>query len=142
MTVPAGIVDGLRQAVFAKIGEAGEAINESAFAKERMEHPEWFVVPTNDLVEMYELMEVIGWAATVPLVSVRVDLWAHGRALMRGLRGALDFAEADADETVRAERSGTPRSVERDAEAQQVEVLRGFIVMAQARFDAIERGDA
>ena len=70
MEVPAGIVDGLRQAVFAKIGEAGEAVNESAFAKDRMEHPEWFVVPTNDLVEMYELLEVIGWKATVPPIDV------------------------------------------------------------------------
>jgi hypothetical protein len=144
LEVPAGIVDELRQAVFAKIGEAGEAINESAFAKDRMEHPEWFVVPTNDLVEMYELMEVIGWAATVPPVGVHVDLRAHGRALMRTLRGALDFAEADAEEAARvpAEPSGRARSVERDVEAQQVEVLRGFIVAARARLDAIERGSA
>jgi hypothetical protein len=130
--------------VFAVIGEAAEAINESAFAKDRAEHPEWFTAPTNDLVEMYELLEVLGWTAAVPPVSVRVDLWAHGRALMRTLRGALDFAEADAKEAAcaPAEQSGTARSVERDAEAQQVEVLRGFIVVARARLDAIERGDA
>jgi hypothetical protein len=144
LVVPAGIVDGLRQAVFAKIGEAGEAINESAFAKDRMEHPEWFVVPTNDLIEMYEVLEAIGWTATVPPVSVHVDLWAHGRVLMGTLRGALDFAEADAKEAARApaEQSGTARSAERDAEAQQVEALRCFIVMARARLDAIERGEA
>jgi hypothetical protein len=135
-------VDGLRRAVFAAIGEAAEAINESAFAKDRAEHSEWFTVPTNDLVEMYELLEAIGWAATVPPVRVHVDLWAHGRALMKTLRGALDFAEADAEETVRvpAEQPGTARPVQRDVEAQQVEVLRGFIVVARARFAAIERG--
>jgi hypothetical protein len=144
LTVPAGIVDGLRRAVFAAIGEAGEAINESAFAKDRAEHPEWFTAPTNDLVEMYELMEAIGWAATVPPVSVQLDLWAHGRALMRTLQGALDFAKADAEEAARvpAQQSGRARSVKRDVEAQQVEVLRGFIVVARARLDAIERGDA
>lgn len=141
---PCGIVDGLRRAVFAVIGEAAEAINESAFAKDRGEHPEWFTAPTNDLVEMYELMEVIGWKATVPPVGVRVDLWAHGRALMRTLRGALDFAEADAKEAARvpAEHSGTARPVERDKEAKQVEALRCFIVMARARLDAIEHGGA
>lgn len=108
LTVPAGIVDGLRRAVFAAIGEAGEAINEAAFAKDCAEHPEWFTVPTNDLVEMYELLEAIGWAATVPPVSVRVDLRADGRALMRALRGALDFARADTEEAARvpAEPSG------------------------------------
>jgi hypothetical protein len=40
LVVPAGIVDGLRRAVFAKIGEAGEAINESAFAKGARGAPE------------------------------------------------------------------------------------------------------
>jgi hypothetical protein len=135
-------MDELRRAVFAAIGEAGEAINESAFAKDRAEHPEWFVVSTNDLVEMYELMEVIGWAATAPPVSVPVDLWAHGRALMRTLKGTLEFAEADASETVRrdAEKSGTARSAERDAEIDRVGVLRDFIAKAQARCDALERG--
>ncbi|HEV3318790.1 MAG TPA: hypothetical protein VG053_03530 [Solirubrobacteraceae bacterium] len=140
MTVPAGIVDGLRRAVFAAIGEAAEAINESAFAKNRAEHREWFTGPTNDLVEMYELLEAIGWAATVPPVSVQVDLRAHGRALMRALRGALDFAEADAEEASRvpAEQSGTARSAERGTMIEHVEALRDFIGVAQPRFDAIE----
>jgi hypothetical protein len=144
LTVPAGIVDGLRRAVFAAIGEVAEAINESAFAKDRAGHPEWFTVPTNDLVEMYELLEVIGWAATVPPVSVHVDLWVHGRALMRTLRGALDFAEADVKEAARtpAEQSGTARSAEHGAAIEHVEALRDFIAVAQARLDAIERGEA
>jgi hypothetical protein len=142
--VPAGIVDELRQAVFAKIGEAGEAINESAFAKDHTEHPEWFVLPTNDLVEMYELMEVIGWMATASPIDVQVDLWAHGRALLRTLQGTLEFAEADVSETMRrdAEKPGTARSAERDAEIDRIGVLRDFIAKAQARFDALERGDA
>jgi hypothetical protein len=137
-------VDGLRRAVFAAIGEAAEAINESAFAKDRAEHPEWFTGPTNDLVEMYELLEAIGWAATVPPVSGHIGLWAHGWALMRALRGALDFAEADAEEAARvpAEQSGTARAVEHGAAIEHVEALRDFIAVAQARLDAIERGDA
>ncbi len=144
LEVPAGIVDGLRRAVFAAIGEAAEAINESAFAKDRAEHPEWFTAPTNDLVEMYELLEVTGWKATVPSVGVHVDLWAHGRVLVRTLRGALDFAEADAEEVARApaEQPGTARSVEHGAAIEHVEALRGFIVVARARLDAVERGDA
>jgi hypothetical protein len=137
-------VDGLRRAAFAAIGEAAEAINEAAFAKDRAKHPEWFTVPTNDLVEMYELLEAIGWTATVPPVSVHVDLRRDGRALMRTLRGALDFAEADAKEAARtpAEQSGTTRSAEHGAAIEHVEALRDFIAVAQARLDAIERGYA
>jgi hypothetical protein len=144
LVVPTGIVDELRLAVFAKIGEAGEAINESAFAKDRAEHPEWFTVPTNDLVEMYELLEAIGWAATVPPVSVQIDLWAHSRVLMRTLRGALDFAKADAVEAMRsaAQPSETTRPAGRATGIERVGVLRAFIAKAQARLDVIERGDA
>jgi hypothetical protein len=144
LVVPAGIIDGLRRAVFAAIGEAAEAINEAAFAEDREEHSEWFVLPTNDLVEIYELMEMIGWAATVPSVSVRVDLWTHGRVLARTLRGALDLAEADAEEDARvpAEQSETAHSAEHGAAIEHVEALRAFIVVARARLDAIERGDA
>jgi hypothetical protein len=144
LTVPAGIVDGLRRAVFAAIGEAAEAINESAFAKDRAVHPEWFTGPTNDLVAMYELLEVIGWAAMGPPVDVRVDLWAHGQVLARTLGGALDFAEADAEEaaSVPAEQSGRARSTEHSAAIEHVEALRDFIAVAQARLDAIKRGDA
>ena len=144
LTVPAGIVDGLRRAVFAAIGEAAEAINESAFAKDRAEHPEWFTGPTNDLVEMYELLGVIGWAAIVLPVSVQVDLWAHGRALMMALQQALGFAEADASEAVRraAEQPETARSTPHSAAIEHVELLREFIALAQPRFDAAERGSA
>jgi phage gp46-like protein len=54
----------------------------------------------------------------------------------------LDFAEADAKEAAYApvEQSGTARSVECDAEAQQVEVLRGFIVVARARLTRSSAG--
>jgi len=144
LVVPAGIVDGLRRAVFAAIGEAAEAINESAFAKDRAVHSEWFTGPTNDLVEMYVLLEAIGWAAMVPPVDVRVDMWAHGRVLARTLGGALDFAEADAEEAARvpAEQSGPARSVEHGAAIEHVEALRDFIAVAQLRFDVVERGSA
>jgi hypothetical protein len=144
ITVPAGIVDGLRRAVFAVIGEAAEAINESAFAKDRGDHSEWFVIPTNDLVGLYELLEVIGWAESAPPVGVQVDLRANGRVLMKALHGALDFAEADASEAVRAavEPSGTAGLGERAAEIERVGVLRNFIAVAQPRFDGAERGSA
>jgi hypothetical protein len=144
VTAPAGIVDGLRRGAFAAIGEAGEAINESAFARGRGEHPGWFHAPMNGLEEMCALLDVIGWTETVPPVSVQVFLWADGRALMKALRQALDFAEAVASEAVRAaaEPPGTAHSAEHRAAIERVEALRDLIAVAQPRFDAAERGSA
>lgn len=144
VTVPAGIVDGLREGAFAAIGKAGEAINEAAFAKGRGENAKWFHGPMTELEEMFALLDVLGWTETVALVGVEVFLWADGRALMMALQEALGFAEADAGEAVcrAAEHPETAGLAEHGAMIEHVEALRDFIAVAQARLDAIERGDA
>lgn len=144
VTVPAGIVDGLREATFAAIGKAGEAISEAAFVKGRGEHPKWFHGPMTELEELFALLDVLGWRETVSLVGVEVFLWADGRALMMALREALGFAEADAGEAVRraAEQPEVASSAEHGAAIERVGVLRELIAVAQPRFDSIERGSA
>lgn len=144
VTVPARIVDGLREGAFAAIGKAGEAINEAAFAKGRGENAKWFHGPMTDLEEMFALLDVIGWTETVSLVGVEVFLWADGRALMMALQQALGFAEADAGEAVRraAEQPETAHSTQHSAAIEHVGVLRDFMVLVQPRFDAAERGSA
>jgi hypothetical protein len=141
VTVPAEIVDGLREAAFAAVGKAGEAINEAAFAKGRGENPKWFHGPMTALEELFALLDVLGWTEAGPPVGVEVFLWADGRALMAALEEALGFAEADAGEGVRraAEQPETAGSAERGAAIERVNVLRELIAVAQPRFDAIER---
>jgi hypothetical protein len=142
VTVPAEIVDGLREATFAAVGKAGEAINEAAFAKGRGENPKWFHAPMTALEELFALLDVLGWTETTPPVGTEIFLWADGRALMMALQEALGFAEADAGEGVRraAERPEEPRSAEHGTAIERVGVLRELIAVAQPRFDAIERG--
>lgn len=144
VTVPAEIVDRLREATFAAIGKTGEAINEAAFAKGRGENPKWFHGPMTALEELFALLDVLGWTETVSLVGVEIFLWADGRALMTALQEALGFAEGDASEAVRrtAEQPEAPHSAEHGAAIQRVDVLRELIAVAQPRFDAIERGRA
>jgi hypothetical protein len=144
VTVPAEVVDRLREATFAAVGKAGEAINETAFAKGRGEHPKLFHGPMTELEELFALLDVLGWTETVSLVGVQVFLWADGRALMMALREALGFAEADASEGVRraAEQPEVARSAEHGAAIEHVDVLRELIAVAQPRFDSIERGSA
>jgi hypothetical protein len=144
VTVPAGIVDRLREATFAAVGKAGEAINEAAFAKGRGENAKWFHGPMTALEELFALLDVLGWTETGPPVGVEIFLWADGRALMMALQEALGFAEGDASEAVRrtAEQPEAPHSAEHSAAIERVDVLRELIAVAQPRFDAIERGRA
>jgi hypothetical protein len=144
LRVPAGIVEWLRRGAFAEIGSAAERINESAFARGRETHPEWFLAPTEDLRELYALLDAIGWASAVPPVAARVDLRKDRRALMSSLEAALGFAEGDASEAVRrnvAEHAGQGQLAEHDVEIERVGALRDFIAVAQARIDALTDGE-
>ncbi len=140
--VPAEVVDGLREATFAAVGKAGEAINEAAFAKGRGENPKWFHAPMTALEELFALLDVLGWTETAPPLGTEIFLWADGRALMTALQEALGFAEADASEAVRrnAEHPEAPHFAEHSAAIERVDVLRELIAVVQPRFDAIERG--
>lgn len=142
VTVPAEVVDGLREATFAAVGKAGEAINEAAFAKGRGENPKWFHAPMTELEELFALLDVLGWTETAPPVGTEIFLWADGRALMAALEEALGFAEADAGGAARraAEQPQATRPAEHGAAIERVGVLRKLIAVAQPRFDAIERG--
>jgi hypothetical protein len=144
LTVPARIVDWLRPGVFVKIGSAAEALNESAFARGRETHPEWFLGPTEDLRELYALLDAIGWSSTIPAVAARIDLCTDRHALMSSLEAALGFAEEDASEAVRrhaAEHAGQGQPAEHDVEIERVEALRDFIAVAQAHIDTLADKD-
>ena len=73
VTVPAVIMDWLRNAAYAEIGLAAEALDTVAFAVDREGHPEWFRGPAENLREIYALLDAIGWSKTVPPVAVQLD---------------------------------------------------------------------
>ena len=96
VTVPAIIVDWLRDAAYAEIGSAAEALDTVAFANDREAHPEWFRGPADNLREIYALLDAIGWAKSGPPVAVQIDLREdYCWALMRALQGAAAFADDD-----------------------------------------------
>lgn len=139
LTVPSRIVYWLRQAAFAEIASAAQAIDAVAFVDGREAHREWFLGPAQDLKGIFALLETIGWSGTVPPVDVQVDLRTDRRALMSALEEALEFAEADANRAVRrdhAEQAEPGLPAERDAEVERVGVLRDIIAEAQVRIDA------
>jgi hypothetical protein len=103
----------------------------------REKHPEWFLGPVQDMRGICELLDAIGWARMVPPVGARVDLRTEQRALMSALGGALEFAEADAEEAVRRDHAKQVGPVQRDAEIERVGALRDFIAEAQARIDVL-----
>jgi hypothetical protein len=152
VTVPAMIVDWLRDAAYAEIGSAAEAFDTVAFANDREAHPEWFRGPAESLKQIYALLDAIGWAKSVPPVAVPIDLredycWALMRtrwALMRTLHATADFAaDDDPGKAVCGDFERRRSALLYDVEDERVGVLWDFIADTQARIDAmsVEQGD-
>jgi hypothetical protein len=145
VTVPAVIMDWLRNAAYAEIGLAAEALDTVAFAVDREGHPEWFRGPAENLREIYALLDAIGWSKTVPPVAVQLDLSRDCWALMRALQGAAEFADEDSSEAVHGDVEQTERGLAlvRNVEAERVEVLWDFIAEARACIDelAVQEGE-
>ncbi|MGH2904059.1 MAG: hypothetical protein ACRDK7_10810 [Solirubrobacteraceae bacterium] len=133
VSIPARAVDLLRQALYAEIGLAAEAIDAVAFARDREAHPEWFRGPAESLRESYALLDTIGWSRTDPPVAVRIDLRRDGWALVRALSRALEFADEEVSERTR--RDVKQRGVA--AERECVGILCDFTAVVQARIDAL-----
>lgn len=140
VTVPSMIVDWLREAAYAEIGLAAEALDMVAFDVDREAHQEWFRGPAENLKQIYALLDVIGWAKSVPPVAVRLDLGeGYCWALMRALHGAAEFADDDEG----AEQAGPGLAFLHDREAKRVSALWDFIADARARIDelAVQEGE-
>jgi hypothetical protein len=95
VTVPGELVERLRQGAFVAIGAAAHGIDGVVFSGKRGAHPEWFRGPTEDLRELCELLDVIGWEGAIPEVDVQLDPDALPRGLLKALRAAIDTAEAE-----------------------------------------------
>ena len=150
VTIPAIIVDWLRSAAYAEIGSAAEALATVAFANDREAHPQWFRAPAENLKQIFALLDLIGWAKSVPSLAVQIDLREdYCWALMRALHGAAEFADDDDDDDASEAVSGGVEQTERDVmhaqdlEAERVGALWEFIADARAGIDelAVEEGD-
>ena len=142
VTVPAIIVDGLRDAAYAEIGSPGEALSTAAFSREREAHPEWFRGPAESLKEIFALLDAIGWAKSAPPVAVQIDLREnYCWALMRTLHVVAEFADDDASEVVSGDVEQRGLTLVHDAEADGA--LWHFIADTRAGIDeiAVEEGD-
>jgi hypothetical protein len=95
VTIPAELLERLRQGAFVAISAAAQAIDGVVFSGRRGAHPEWFRGPSEDLQELCGLLDVIGWQGAVPEVDVRLDPDALPWGLLKALCAAMDTAEAE-----------------------------------------------
>lgn len=146
VVVPSIIVDPLRSAAYAEIASAAEALDTVALDRDREAHPEWFRGSTESLKQIFALLDEIGWARSVPPVSVQLDLGEdYCWALMRALHGAAEFADDDTGEAAGRDVEQTEPGLAflRDREAKRMSALWDFIADARARIDelAVQEGD-
>jgi hypothetical protein len=99
VTIPANIVDWLRQAAYTEIGLTAETLDTAAFSTDREAHPEWFRGPAETLHHIYTLLDTIGWAKTTPPHEPQIDANENSWTLIRILTKALEIADQDTSET-------------------------------------------
>lgn len=136
--VPAIIVDWLRDAAYEEIASPGEGLITAAISREREAHLEWFRGAADTLKQIYALLDVIGWAKSVPPVPVRLDVRAdYCWALIRALLGATEFADDDVTETMCAGAEHTEQDLRfaENLDAERVGALWDFIANARATID-------
>jgi hypothetical protein len=142
VTVPAVVVDWLRDAAYAEIGSPGEALITAASSRKREAHPEWFRGPAESLKEIFALLDAIGWAKSAPPVAVQIDLREnYCWALMRTLHSVAEFAEDDASEVVSGDVEQRGLTLVNDGEAD--DALWELIADTRAGIDeiAVEEGN-
>jgi hypothetical protein len=141
VTIPASIVDWLRQAAYAEIGLTAETLDTAAFLTEREAHPEWFRGPVETLRDIYTLLDTIGWTKTTPPLGVQIDPSENIWTLMRILASALEFADEHASETAPSDIEPDTTSVS-TAEDERANALWNFMASVEAHADtlAVEEG--
>ena len=142
VTVPAMVVDSLRDAAYAEVGSAAEALDTVAFANDREAHSEWFRGPAESLKEIFALLDAVGWAKSAPPVAVQIDLReSYCWALMRTLHAVAEFADDDASEVVSGDVGQRRLTLVGDAEADGA--LWGLIADTRAGVDelAVQEGN-
>jgi hypothetical protein len=136
LTIPAGIVDWLRQAAYTEIGLTAETLDDAAFSTDREAHPEWFREPAETLRNIYALLDAIGWAKTTPPHGVQIEPSENSWTLIGILTKALEIADQNASEAIPSdtEPDTTPAS---NAEAECANALWNLKATVEARIDTL-----
>jgi hypothetical protein len=136
VTIPASIVDWLRQAAYTEIGLTAEALDDAAFSTDREAHLEWFRGLAETLRHIYTLLDAIGWAKTTPPHGVQIDPSKNSWTLIQILTKALEIADQNASEASPGdtEPDTTPAS---NAEAERANALWNFMASVEAHTDTL-----
>src|SRR6478672_8680489 len=117
VTIPADVIDDVRESLFCLLGGAAEAIVHSLEQPERERHPEWFRAERTEVEDALALLDLAGWDASIAPRAIEVELPRYGPALKQALVGYLAVledqeAEADLNDERRAAERKPPRKRE------------------------------
>ncbi len=137
LTVPAVIVDDLRDGAYAELGSAANEIDCAVCNADRDAHPDRCISQLEYLDAARALLEVFGWSRTVPPVDVRIELPGNQGVFLAVLDGAVAFAEDDLREVERreAELAARGQAPQHDAPAKRIEALRVFAASVCSQAD-------
>jgi hypothetical protein len=117
LTIPAEVVQDVREGLFGLLGDAAEGIMHSLEQRDRDHHVESFKADRRQLGQVFALLDLVGWTTDSEPRAVAVDLGEHGQTLKEAVDGWLPLledqeAEVDVNDKRRAEEGKPPRKQE------------------------------
>jgi hypothetical protein len=138
VTIPADIVDWLRQAAYTEIGLTAETLDTAAFSTDREAHPAWFRGPAETLRDIYALLDTIGWSKSTPPHGQQIDPSGNSWTLIRTLIKALEIADQDTSGTTPSASTHTkPGAPTPNADTERANALWNFIASIEAYTDTL-----
>jgi hypothetical protein len=117
LTIPAEVVQDVREGLFGLLGDAAEGIMHSLEQPDRDCHVESFKADREQLGKVLALLDLVGWNTGSKPQSADVDLGEDGQTLKAAVDGWLPLledqeAEVDVNDKRRAEEGKPPRKQE------------------------------
>jgi hypothetical protein len=132
ITVPAGLVEALRDGVYAELRNVAEVIIQATQTAGHLDHPERYDQQRARASAACALLDLIGWAGGERYAELQIDLAHHRAVLVAAFRGACDDAADALEDAVTGRQTDTGR---RTAIAERVRQLQQFVAALEAQVD-------
>jgi|HubBroStandDraft_2_1064218.scaffolds.fasta_scaffold00999_3 hypothetical protein len=130
ITVPAGLVEALRDGVYAELRNVAEVVIQATQTGGHLDHPERYDQQRARACAACALLDLIGWAGGERYAELQVDLARHRVVLVAAFRGARDDVADALEDVVTGRQTDTGK---RKAITERASQLQEFVAALEAQ---------
>jgi hypothetical protein len=130
ITVPAEMVEDLRDGVYAELRNVAEVVIQATQTAGHLDHPERYHQQRLRACAACALLDLIGWTGGDPPVELQVDLAQHRVVLLAALCGARDDAGGALEDAATGRQTDPSK---REASTQRAHKLQQLVSAVEAQ---------